>query len=381
MLTYPGELRPLSSNRPNNMTRPSHPTPTKHPRVAVIGESLGGLAAANVFVQLGWRVDVYERSPSSFEDRGAGLGFVDVPLWEHLRNTRMIRRGRRASRQQGAFYYGDLWAFLYAGLPDGTVRFGCTIQEIGDTDCPTVQGEPVDLVVVADGGWSKHRRVLSDAQPQYAGYVVYGGMVEAAAVDGFSEFGIFKSGMFDTIAMPLAKDRGPDMIVCGIFVATPEAEVERPASGSARHTDPPSTGQVPEWFLPLYKERFASQPELVRLMEAVVGQGRLSARPQYELGIDKVVSGRVVVVGDAAHMASPRTAVGAHTAILDAVGLREALTSSCDIDVALRVYSSQGADRAQALLGRSKEVSRQFIPAAGKDAILSPSILVQSESS
>jgi hypothetical protein len=49
-------------------------------RVAVVGASLGGLAAANVLVQLGWKVDVYEKSLSTLESRGHGLGFVDVDL-------------------------------------------------------------------------------------------------------------------------------------------------------------------------------------------------------------------------------------------------------------------------------------------------------------
>jgi hypothetical protein len=40
----------------------------------------------------------------------------------------MLRRGRQATRQQGVFYYSDLWKFLYSGLPEGAVRFGHAVR-------------------------------------------------------------------------------------------------------------------------------------------------------------------------------------------------------------------------------------------------------------
>ena len=43
-------------------------------RVAVVGGSIGGLTAALVLRDLGCEVDVYERSGSALQDRGAGIG-------------------------------------------------------------------------------------------------------------------------------------------------------------------------------------------------------------------------------------------------------------------------------------------------------------------
>ena len=40
----------------------------------------------------------------------------------------MRRYNAQAHRFQGAYYYGDLWSYLYSGLPEGSVRFG---QEVG----------------------------------------------------------------------------------------------------------------------------------------------------------------------------------------------------------------------------------------------------------
>ncbi len=378
-------------------------------RVAVVGGSLAGLAVANVFEQLpGFEVDVFERSDSSMENKGSGLGFVDVHAWQQLRKTRMMRRGQQAHRSQGAFYYGDLWQYLYEGLPQGVVRFGRKIEGLGEDPIwrPTIDGTVYDLAVLADGGWSALRKHVTATQPDYAGYVVWRGMVDAAAVPGFNSFGVFKAGIYDTIVMPLAGDRlGRDVIVCGVFIATPETEARPPQAGTGRHAasskphreeesttssadkaSPTIPGDgVPSWFLPFFRHHFSSQAsgELVRLFDAVVRSGKLSAHPQYDYAANSVQAGRLLVVGDAAHMASPRTAVGAHTAILDALALQEAFrhaadtpTGSLDIDEALKSYAPNGAERAARLLQRSQEVGRQFVPTGGLAAVVSPQLSV-----
>lgn len=398
--------------------------------VAIVGASVGGLAAANVLHQYGARVTVFERAAHTFEAKGSGLGYCDTRLWEELRGARMIRRGQRAHRRQGAFYYGDLWRFLRSGLPgststrsDGgdttkatssasgggdaggpgtpstgaTLRLGhsVTAEELGDDPAkPTIDSRVYDLVVIADGGFSGLRRLLTSSEPQYAGYAVWRGMVDASAVPGFDAFGVWKNGVFDTIAMPLVKDRSSsDSIVFGVFIEAPEAEMValqgRPRAGAARHdTDSDAAAgrafEAPDWFLPLYRKQFGGHAggELVRLMEAAVASGVLRCHPQYEYAADVVARGRLVMVGDAAHMASPRTAVGAHTAVLDAMGLREAFapvpggaSSALNIDRALERYAAGGLERARALYRRSREVSAEFVHGGGVEPV-SPALLV-----
>ena len=353
-------------------------------RVAIVGASLGGLAAANVFQQLGAQVKVFEKYSRNFSERGGGLGFVDVDMWQELRGVPMIRRGRRASREQGAFFYGDLWKFLFAGLPEGMVSFGYEIGDLGeDAAQPTIQGEVFDLAILADGGWSKlRRRYVTSSQPEYAGYVCWRGQADAADVPGgFEEFGIHKNGTFDTIVLPCCKDNGSDMLMGGVFIATPEDEVERPKEGASRHVGSEETREqgspTPDWFLPFYKSKFGSHAsgELARLFEVFATKGVIRAHPQYDYAADKVSSGRVVLVGDAAHMASPRTAAGAHTAVLDALALREAFSAASDTDAALRSYSHGALQRARALHMRSVSVRRQFLPLAGAAAVESPAKL------
>lgn len=66
--------------------------------------------------------------------------------------------------------------------------------------------------------------------------------------------------------------------------------------------------------------------------------------------------------GDAAHMASPLTAAGAHTGILDAAGLLASFSANpSSIDHAIAAYAPGGEQRARDLYARSKEVSRLLV--------------------
>ena len=94
--------------------------------------------------------------------------------------------------------------------------------------------------------------------------------------------------------------------------------------------------------------------------------------------MSKTVAGRIVVMGDAAHMASPMTAAGAHTAMEDALGLWNAFsTGGGDIDGALRTYDKWGIQRTKNLLRASRAVSSDLVPS--KQAIRSPSTLLSEQ--
>lgn len=252
-----------------------------------------------------------------------------------------------------------------------------------DVGRPTIDGEAFDLAILADGGWSKLRRYVTSTMPEYAGYVCWRGQIDAAnLLGGFDDFGIYKKGVFDTIVLPCCKDDGHDLVIGGMFIATPAEEAYRPKAGANRHvgSDEQATNAppVPDWFLPLYRQQFGAHADgaLVRLFEAFARHGELKAHPQYDYAADKISAGRVILVGDAAHMASPRTAAGAHSAVLDAAALREAFGATNNIDEAVKRYSRGALERARALHMRSVDVRRQFLPAEGMAAVQSPAKLV-----
>ena len=339
-------------------------------RVAVIGGSIAGLSAATALHRLGAAVTVFEKSPTAFHGRGGSLGFCDVPLWEQLAGRRMLRRGAPSTRRQGAWLYGDLWKFLAEGLPAGVLRLGAAVSDLGDNAArPTVLGEAFDLAVVADGGWSALRAKYFDARhPDYAGYAIYRFRVERARVPGWDAEGSYESALGDpffTIQMNIAKDDGSDWLMGGTSVACPEGTLPPPDAGAGRQAGDPdrATG---DWFVRrFYSEHFPhAGGALHRAMAAAAAHGKISGLPLYEFAARSVVSGARVLVGDAAHMASPRTAVGAHTAVLDAAALHDAFARALReggrdglVARALAAYERPALRRAAELYQRSKQVS------------------------
>jgi hypothetical protein len=225
---------------------------------------------------------------------------------------------------------------------------------------------------------------------------VYRFRVERKHVPFFANEGDARStlgGPFYTILLQVTADDGSDWVMGGTSVTKPESEVVPPRAGANRQVDAAPDASAPDWFLPFYRRHFGSLHggEMLRVMTAAAQYGKITAMPQYEFASAAVVSGRLLLLGDAAHMASPRTASGAHTAVLDAAALSEAFSASiahqaaiprasgasdaCQqaagsgalgrddsriaalIDRALSMYDQPGRARAAALYARSREVS------------------------
>jgi len=362
-------------------------------RVAIVGGSLGGLACANLLTRLGASVSVFEKSQDTFEKRGACLGFVDVDMLEQVVGAKFMRQGRRASLAQGAFYYGDVWQFLYAGLPDGCVNFGRAITSFGDNIAkPMIDGEAYDMAIIADGGWSSLRAKYVDPRlPEYTGHQIIWASVDTMAVPGGlgsfdAAFGSTEASTFtaesiyDAVVLEAPKCDGSSMYACGFFIATPEDEIARPESGDNRQVQATKAwSEVPHWFQPLIRRLFSKfvGGEIVRFTEAAASKGKIAPNPVFEYAAKKTVAGRVVLIGDAAHLSTPWTAAGAHTALLDAVALFKALSSGhADLDRALATYDKGGVKRANGLLRQSQACSRRLIPRLGKKAVTSPAKLV-----
>jgi len=174
---------------------------THHP-IAVIGGGLGGLTAARVLHVSGVRATVFEREASPAARTQGGMLDIHEENGQralraaglHEEFLKIVHQGGQAMRlvgPDGTVHVseaddgaggrpeadrGDLRDLLLNSLPDGTVHWGrkaTGARALGDGrhEVTFADGSAVttDLLIGADGAWSRVRPLLSDARPAYTG--------------------------------------------------------------------------------------------------------------------------------------------------------------------------------------------------------------------
>ncbi|WP_233237902.1 NAD(P)/FAD-dependent oxidoreductase [Bordetella sp. LUAb4] len=349
--------------------------------IAIIGAGLGGLTLARVLHVHGIASTVYEAEASAdarsqggmldIHDYNGQLALKDAGLFEAF--ERIIHVGGQASRvldRRGKVLFdepddgtggrpevrrGDLRRILIEALPEGAICWGHKLAAA----CPLGDGRhtlsfedgttaTADLVVGADGAWSKVRPLLSAAKPEYVGRVfietyLFNSDVHhkpsAAAVGGGSLFALApEKGIFahrepeGVLHTYVALSKSQDWI-SSIDYARPKETLERVA-----------------------KEFTGWAPALTALVTD--GETDPVFRPIHALPADhrwKRVPG-VTLVGDAAHLMAP-SGEGANLAMFDGAELAKAIAASPgNLEAALTVYEKALFPRSAAAAAESGEL-------------------------
>jgi 2-polyprenyl-6-methoxyphenol hydroxylase-like FAD-dependent oxidoreductase len=304
-------------------------------KAIVVGGGIGGLAAAVSLLRVGWEVVVHERA-AEFGEVGAGVGVMPNALraleWMGVADearrlgTPRVSGGVRASdgrwllrlanagqEKVVAMHRADLHGVLLRALPSEILFNNAEVASVEELDA--------DLVVAADGINSRLRaELLPDAPgPAYAGATAWRGVAPGPCdlpitqtLGPGGEAGI----------LPLADGR-----VCWYFaaVAPPSAELD-PAELLAG------------WHDPL--------PSLLASTADVIRNDIYHLPP-----LPTFVSGRVALLGDAAHAMTPYLGQGACMALEDAVTL-----AVCDGDLAR--YDALRRPRTQAVWKGSRRAGK-----------------------
>lgn len=342
------------------------------PAALVVGAGIGGLSAACALRSAGWQVQVLEQA-QRLEPVGAGITLwpnavraldilgVDLPDGVSRPGTSGLRTssGRWLSRSDTADYpvrYGaplvavhraDLQQALLDALPADTVTTGTRVVAIDQDDAGvTVQhssgSSRAAVVVLADGLASVTRHLVagSTPRPRYAGYTAWRGVtdrdVESPELRGTTEswgrgqrFGL----------VPLADGRT-------YWFATANAPERRhaPMGASGEHAE--VRRRFAGWHAPIEQVIVATAPQTVLRHDV------------YDLRPDpgSYVSGRLVLLGDAAHAMTPNLGQGACQALEDSATLGALLHPDVDPGPALARYDHLRRPRAQLIGRRSRQI-------------------------
>ena len=376
----------------------------KQQRALVIGGSIGGLFAANWLRAIGWSVTVFERVGDDLASRGAGIGTheelravirrlgltVDetIGVWVHGRIC--LGHDGRVTHELATSQMQSSWARIYRLLKDAfpaaDYRFGMGLERI-EQDAAGVTAifadgtrERGDLLIGADGVRSTVRELLlPEAQPRYAGYVAWRGLVDEASFSPAAH-----AELFERYTMCLPEG---EMMLC------------YPVPGRDNDTRPGRRSYNHIWYRPT-SDRTLSEictdaagrchgisipPPLIRpeVTTRMKSEARALLAPQiaavverteqlffqaiFDIETPRMALGRVVLLGDAAFVARPHVGAGVTKAALDAACLaREIQGANGDLDAALARY-----DRERRLFG-SRIVARARRLGAYIEAQLKP---------
>ncbi|MFI7742904.1 FAD-dependent oxidoreductase [Kocuria rhizosphaericola] len=301
-----------------------------HGSAVIIGAGIAGLATARGLLGAGWDVHVLERSPG-LPRTGTALGMwpeamraLDrLAVGEQVRADSVEQRGARLLRPDGTeiAHLGPertgrlvprpaLLAALAEGLPPDVIAWNAPVADHGVLPA-------ADLVVAADGVHSPTRATLFGVAPRPLGTVALRGTVPGPA-DGTTE------------------TWGP----ARLFGITPH-DAERTnwfASVRADVLDSAGSGRTdPQLLRRLYGDW---HPAVRRVLDAL-GDTPIDRRTLLDVPpLPSYVSGRTVLLGDAAHGMAPNLGRGACEALIDATALVSALTAAPDVPGALRRYDA-----------------------------------------
>jgi len=347
----------------------------------IVGGGIGGLAAALAAARAGRRVQVVEKSPE-FTEIGAGLqlapnatrmldrlGVLDdvLKLATFPKNLVMMDAvtGSPITRldlgESFRAHYGYPYIVMHRGdllaaelnacrcEPSITLHSGreaMVIEEAGDgvrVQCHDGTAFDGDAVIGADGLWSRVRREIhDDGDPICAQYVAYRGTVPLTEAPP------------ETDLQNMTIWVGPDMHFVQYVIHG--GTLLNQVAVFRSHRFRPGCDYLDDWGTPDELDR-AFAPLCPAVRNAVRSIRRDRRWPMFDrLPIPSWTSGRITLLGDAAHPMLQYIAQGACQALEDAVCLGNALGCHSDWREAFLAYEAERIPRT----ARVQQTARAF---------------------
>ncbi|GAA6819166.1 NAD(P)/FAD-dependent oxidoreductase [Helicobacter pylori] len=340
--------------------------------ITIIGGGIGGLTLARILYVKGIPAKVYESDASpnartqggqlDIHDYNGQIALKEAKLWDEF--TSIIHEGADAvrfldtdgnilldlpsddSNVRPEVLRGDLRKILINSLPsdmiiwDKKVR---NVQEIADgkyqVDFQDNTSIVSNILVGADGAWSKVRKVLTDVKPEYAGTTFLDAYLYNVDEKYPETAKIIGSGSCFALSpnKGMTAHREPnDTIHTYIQLNCAEEWIKNIDFSDQQASIDTISSQFEGWAPELLSLIVDSETQIVRRM--------IYALPDKHRWTPK--SG-ITLIGDAAHLMAP-SGEGANLAMIDAYDLANAIENNYNnIDTAIEVYENKMYPRSE----------------------------------
>jgi salicylate hydroxylase len=333
-------------------------------RAVVVGGGIGGMAAAVALARAGIDVRVYEQA-RELTEVGAGVSLAPNGLRmldrlgvgegirrlgaRHVSTQLRLADGQPARHEPHQFaqpgrnvgiHRADLLALLAEQLPPGTVRTGHRCTDFSqDAGAATVEfgngtSATADVVIGADGIHSVLQGfVVEPAEPVFSGVVAYRGLVPSTAGYPADTMRMWVGESKHFLVFPVRAGRLLNyvgFVQSGMSVRESWSATGDPAALAAHFTG---------W-----------DPVIGEIISAITGPGGSGFQSgMYDRApLPRWSSGRLTLLGDAAHPMLPHLGQGVNQALEDAVALAALLgacASPAGVPRALAAYEALRRDR------------------------------------
>ncbi len=353
---------------------------------------MGGLFTGLALEAAGHTVEVFERSTGELKHRGAGivaqprmLQFIErrgIADPDDLTTSTQCRQYLAPDGSVRRAYHNEMtftsWDGIYRHLREAFSedRYHAGREVVGVerhddgvearlADDSTLNG---DLLVASEGSRSRTRRGFTrPASPEYAGYVAWRGVIDEAEapadlVEQFEEAFTFYRGDGQLILgylIPGADgeiEQGQRRLNWVWYDLVPDAEVDdvlTDARGTRRELS------VPPGLLrdDIENRVYAGAADLPPVFERLVcATDDPFVQPIADLAVPEMAFGRVCLLGDAAFVARPHTAMGTEKAATDAIELRNALEDHDTVESALDDWEASRLPFGKQLVEKGKQM-------------------------
>ncbi len=345
--------------------------------ITIVGAGLGGLTLARILHvngiasvvhdldasptarHQGGMLDMHEESgQAALRSAGVFEGFQRLTLTGGDALRIRDKHGELVMSQEGngvrpEIDRGDLRDLLLAALPDGLVRWGHRVTGVAGRQITFADGSTrtAEVLIGADGTWSKVRPLLTPTTPGYTGI----SFVEIRVEDAERRHPALVDLVGPGILFALGDEKG--------FIAHREGRGELCVYVALK--TPAEWVTSTEITRESLVAHFDGWDDRLRALITETG-GELIPRPLYALPVGvrwERVPG-VTLLGDAAHVMSPFAGEGANLAMQDGAELARALIDNpYEVEAALSAYEAAMFPRAAAAAHESQfNLAESFKP-------------------